>query len=205
MFVPSCSKKFRTIAEAVKNSSAGDVIKLGRGVFEEAETIFLDKDGLVLEAASSESDDGELSNWSSATVSFAGDQKKGLVCSAHGIKVVGIRFTMQNKRGQEAAQPNPDQQITSCIAIESGDACLTDCFVSNSSVSSFSFLFLTFILSAELSLLRQTNWGGIPVPAHAPCSQLYKKPTLLCGKGRERVPSSRIHSADRPCRMLCQG
>jgi hypothetical protein len=138
------------------------VIKLKRGLFEESDTIFLDKDGLVLEAASDASDDGELSNWSSVTVSFAGEQKKGLVCSAQGLRVVGIRFTMQNRRTQEASQP--DQQISSCISIESGDACLTDCFVSNSSVSTLSFLLFTFYSPESLSeTWRHTNiFQGIP-------------------------------------------
>jgi hypothetical protein len=132
IFVPSCARKFATIAEAIRNATAGDVIRLCRVLFEEPDTIVLDKNALVLEAANS-ADSKDPAGWAPVTVSFTGDQKKGIVCSGQGIRVEGIRFTMHSKQTQEPSTLE-QQQTTSCIVVESGDASFTDCYVSNSAV-----------------------------------------------------------------------
>ena len=133
VYVPSANKCFKTLSEALKNSSDGDEIQLTPGLYVVHGRLEVEAQNVTLCGALLPS---SSQSFSGVEIQLRGPHSS-LVCKANGLKVINIKLVQCSEVQSDAFPVAADQQKAeenspACINVQSGDAYFEACKVTSS-------------------------------------------------------------------------
>jgi hypothetical protein len=133
VYVPSANKCFKTLAEALKNSSDGDEIQLTPGLYVVHGRLEVEAQNVTLCGALLPS---SSQSFSGVEIQLRGPHSS-LVCKANGLKVINIKLVQCSEVQSDAIPAAADQRKAeenspACINVQSGDAYFEACKVTSS-------------------------------------------------------------------------